>query len=194
MIGEDSSNLNLVNATVNSTTALKETQVVEQTTTVKVNNKKTAGRSREGINFAKKKSDINLAADKHSSINIVWAKIKNADGYQIQYSTQSDFKKSKNKNAGKNKKQTKINVSKTKKNYYIRVRGYRKIGKDKYFSLWSPSVTVIRWNPMGVCQILKNTYRFSYTIQITGKQKKDRMCKCRTWNFRRREAKDTMPS
>ena len=147
MIGEDSSNLNLVNATVNSTTALKETQVVEQTTTVKVNNNKTAGRSREGINFAKKKSDINLAADKHSSINVVWAKIKNADGYQIQYSTQSDFKKSKNKNAGKNKKQTKINVSKTKKNYYIRVRGYRKIGKDKYFSLWSPSVTVIRWNP-----------------------------------------------
>ena len=147
MIGEDSSNLNLVNATVNSTTALKETQVVEQTTTVKVNDNKTAGRSREGINFAKKKSDINLAADKHSSINVVWAKIKNADGYQIQYSTQSDFKKSKNKNAGKNKKQTKINVSKTKKNYYIRVRGYRKIGKDKYFSLWSPSVTVIRWNP-----------------------------------------------
>ena len=42
MIGEDSSNLNLVNATVNSTTALKETQVVEQTTTVRVNNKKTA--------------------------------------------------------------------------------------------------------------------------------------------------------
>ena len=41
MIGEDSSNLNLVNATVNSTTALKETQVVEQTTTVKVNSKKT---------------------------------------------------------------------------------------------------------------------------------------------------------
>lgn len=133
MIGEDSSNLNLVNATVNSTTALKETQVVEQTTTVKVNNNKTAGRSREGINFAKKKSDINLAADKHSSINVVWAKIKNADGYQIQYSTQSDFKKSKNKNAGKNKKQTKINVSKTKKNYYIRVRGYRKIGKTSTF-------------------------------------------------------------
>ena len=103
MIGEDSSNLNLVNATVNSTTALQEIQVVEQTTTAKVNNKKITGQSREGISFTKKKSDINLAVDKHSSINVVWAKIKNADGYQIQYSTQSDFKKSKNKNAGKNR-------------------------------------------------------------------------------------------
>lgn len=59
-------------------------------------------------------------------------------GYQIQYSTRSDFKKSKTRTT-KNRSQTfwKVEGLKKKTKYYIRVRTYKIKANKKYYSSWS---------------------------------------------------------
>lgn len=56
-------------------------------------------------------------------ITIKLRKVKNADGYQIRYSTSKKFKKYKNKNVQKLK--FKIKNLKAKKDYYFKARAYR---------------------------------------------------------------------
>lgn len=62
----------------------------------------------------------------------------NTSGYQIQYSTSSNFKKSKivtvSGNRSKSRKITKLAASKV---YYVRVRTYKKIGSKNFCSVWS---------------------------------------------------------
>lgn len=65
-------------------------------------------------------------------------------GYQIQYSTDKNFKKNNktitvSKNKTTSKKVTKL---KSKKKYYVRVRTYKTVGKTKYYSSWSKAKTV----------------------------------------------------
>ena len=65
-------------------------------------------------------------------------------GYQIQYSTDSKFK-SGNKTVTVNKNSTTkktISKLKAKKKYYVRIRTYKTVGKQKYYSDWSKSVKV----------------------------------------------------
>lgn len=80
------------------------------------------------------------------SFTLSW-KIGNAVGYQIQYSTNSKFRKGKNTklNTFINKKTTtkKITGLKSKKKYYVRMRAYNKDKKGgKVFSSWSKKKTV----------------------------------------------------
>ena len=66
------------------------------------------------------------------------------NGYQIQYSTDSKFK-SGNKTVTVNKNSTtKKTISKLKANkkYYVRIRTYKTVGKQKYYSDWSKSEKV----------------------------------------------------
>ena len=62
-------------------------------------------------------------------------------GYEIQYSTDKNFKKgNKTSNIGKNKTtSTTIKKLTGKKKYYARIRTYKKIGKTTYYSSWSKS-------------------------------------------------------
>lgn len=65
-------------------------------------------------------------------------------GYQIQYSTDSKFK-SGNKTVTVNKNSTTkktISKLKAKKKYYVRIRTYKTVGKQKYYSDWSKGVKV----------------------------------------------------
>lgn len=65
-------------------------------------------------------------------------------GYQIQYSTNSKFKKGNKTVTVKKNKATskKINRLKAKKKYYVRVRTYKTVGKTKYYSSWSKTKAV----------------------------------------------------
>lgn len=65
-------------------------------------------------------------------------------GYQIQYSTNKNFKKGNKTVTVKNNKTTKKTVKKlkSKKPYYVRIRTYKTIGKTKYYSSWSKAKTV----------------------------------------------------
>ena len=72
---------------------------------------------------------------------------KNTDqtsGYQIQYATDSKFKKNSSKELIEDNKKTsqKFKKLKAKKKYYVRIRTYKIVKGKKYYSSWSQSLTV----------------------------------------------------
>ena len=65
-------------------------------------------------------------------------------GYQIQYSRKSSMKSAKKKTIyGKKKTVAKIKGLKAKKKYYVRVRTFKKVNGEKFYSAWSRK-TVVR--------------------------------------------------
>lgn len=73
-------------------------------------------------------------------ISVSWKKqTKKTTGYQIQYSTNKNFRKNNKKiNVNKNKTTTKDLLKlKRKKKYYIRIRTYKKVNGKKIYSDWS---------------------------------------------------------
>lgn len=75
-----------------------------------------------------------------------WKKSENAQGYQLQYSTDKNFKKG---NKAVIAKTTSITVSKLKENtkYYVRVRAYKKVDGKKVYTSWSKAQSVITAAP-----------------------------------------------
>ena len=71
-------------------------------------------------------------------IKLQWYKNSDADGYQVQYSTNSKFKKGKNTKT-KDTKSTSLTIKKAKKNqrYYVRVRAYRTVKGKRVYSKWT---------------------------------------------------------
>lgn len=69
---------------------------------------------------------------------------KNADGYEVCYSTDKKFKKNAVTKRIKNNKTTKLTVKKlkAKKKYYVRVRTYKVVKGKKRVSAWSGIKTV----------------------------------------------------
>ncbi len=78
-------------------------------------------------------------AKKGTSVTVTWEKISNISGYEIQYATDSKFKKNVKKvNIGKKSTQKKkISKLKKGKTYYIRIRTYKKSSGKKLYSSWS---------------------------------------------------------
>lgn len=79
------------------------------------------------------------------SLTAKWKKqTTQTTGYQLQYSTDKNFKKN-NKTVTVSKNKTtskKISKLKSKKKYYVRIRTYKTVGKTKYYSSWSKSKSV----------------------------------------------------
>ena len=64
-------------------------------------------------------------------------------GYELQYSTSSNFKGAKTVTVGSAKTVKKLVKSlKAKKTYYVRIRTYKTVKKQKYYSAWSNTKTV----------------------------------------------------
>ena len=83
-------------------------------------------------------------------LKVTWKKQKAITGYQIQYSTNAKFKKSKTKivKIAKGRQTSKlIKKLKARKKYYVRVRSYKatKIGGKTYnaYSVWSKTKKII---------------------------------------------------
>ena len=71
-------------------------------------------------------------------MKISWKKVKNAKGYQIEYSTSSKFKKSKKITIKKAKTTSRIiKKLKARKKYYVRIRTYIIVNGKKKYSDWS---------------------------------------------------------
>lgn len=67
-----------------------------------------------------------------------WKKTKGISGYQLQYTTNSKFKKGvKTKVYAKTKNSVKLKKLKSKKRYYFRIRAYKVIKGKKVYSNWS---------------------------------------------------------
>lgn len=92
-----------------------------------------------------KSTKLSKVSAKKKGFEAKWEKQSTqTKGYQIQYSTDSKFK-SGNKTVTVNKNSTTkktISKLKAKKKYYVRIRTYKTVGKQKYYSVWSKSVKV----------------------------------------------------
>lgn len=92
-----------------------------------------------------KSTKLSKVSAKKKGFEAKWEKQSTqTKGYQIQYSTDSKFK-SGNKTVTVNKNSTTkktISKLKAKKKYYVRIRTYKTVGKQKYYSDWSKSVKV----------------------------------------------------
>ncbi|MBR2590125.1 MAG: fibronectin type III domain-containing protein [Clostridia bacterium] len=87
-------------------------------------------------------TSISKIVSKSAAFTVSWKKqTKNTTGYQIQYSTKSNFKNNKNKSV-KNKTSLTISGLKGKTKYYVRVRTYRTFGGKNYYSAWSKAKSV----------------------------------------------------
>ena len=85
---------------------------------------------------------------KNEAITIKWKKKSGITGYQIQYSTNSKFKKG-NKTIKIKKAKTvskKITGLKPSKKYYVRIRTYKIVNKKTYYSSWSKKKNVTTKN------------------------------------------------
>ncbi|HCT92931.1 MAG TPA: hypothetical protein DF613_16350 [Lachnospiraceae bacterium] len=84
----------------------------------------------------KKQSVKTVKAVKGKKLTIRWTKDKRASGYQVQVCTDKKFKKNvKSKTTAK----TSYTFTKLKagKKYYVRLRSYKKSGKEKLYGAWS---------------------------------------------------------
>lgn len=75
------------------------------------------------------------------SLKLSWKKSSDASGYEIQYSLNRKFKNLK-KITIKKASKTKYTIKglKKKKNYYVRIRAYKKIGSAKMYSNWKKAL------------------------------------------------------
>jgi len=91
---------------------------------------------------------ITSVKTKSAAFTIKWKKKTNIAGYQIQYSTNSKFKKG-NKTIKIKKAKTvskKITGLKPSKKYYVRIRTYKIVNKKTYYSSWSKKKNVTTKN------------------------------------------------
>jgi hypothetical protein len=90
---------------------------------------------------------------KNTSISSVTAKSKGftvkikkyttqTTGYQIQYSTSSNFKNAKTVTVKNSTTSKTISKLSGKKKYYVRIRTYKTVNGTKYYSSWSKAKTV----------------------------------------------------
>ena len=91
------------------------------------------------IKIVPKRSKLTkVKASGNESVFVAWQKNKTVDGYQVQYSTNKNFKKSvKTKKVKDNSTISTIIGLKKKKTYYFRVRSYKKVGKKTFYGSFS---------------------------------------------------------
>ena len=88
-------------------------------------------------------SGLKAVSTAKKKMKVSWKKNSNATVYEIQYSTNKNFKSAK-KVTVKSAKTTSKVISKlsSKKKYYVRIRTYKMVSKEKYYSSWSKAKTV----------------------------------------------------
>lgn len=87
-----------------------------------------------------KTTSLKLLSAGRKKLTVKWGKQTTATtGYEIQYSTSSNFGKgTKTVVVGKNKVTSKtLSKLKSNKKYYVRIRTYKTVGKRKFYSSWS---------------------------------------------------------
>lgn len=88
-------------------------------------------------------TSITSLSSKTNSISVKWKKKSNITGYQIQYSTNSNYKSAKTIKI-KSSKTTSKTISKLKsgKRYYVRIRTYKTVKSKNHYSSWSKSKNI----------------------------------------------------
>ena len=79
---------------------------------------------------------------KAKQATIRWAKVKNLDGYVVEYSTKANMKSAKKKNVKASTTSLTVKNLKKGKKYYVRVRGYKVIDGQKVYTQYSAKKAV----------------------------------------------------
>ena len=99
-----------------------------------------SGTVKKTFNIVPKATTISKVEAAKKGFKVTWKKqTTQTTGYEIQYSTDKNFKKAvKTVTISKNKTTSKsITKLVAKKKYYVRIRTYKRVGKTKYYSGWS---------------------------------------------------------
>lgn len=110
-------------------------------------NAKFVGAQSSAVSIKTKKNAVNLKSAKSSKkkkITVKWSKISGVSGYQVMWSTSSNFKTNflSTKVGGASKTSKTLTTAKSKKTYYVRVRAYKKSGKKYTYYSWSKTIKV----------------------------------------------------
>ncbi len=91
------------------------------------------------INVVPKKNSLKaVKSPSKKKVKISWKKDKSVTGYEIYVSPKKDFSRETIKRIYKKNTVSKtISGWKSKRKYYVKIRGYKKIGKTKYYGAWS---------------------------------------------------------
>ncbi len=103
-----------------------------------------SGSVKKSFTIKPKSTTLSSVTAKSKGFTAKWKKqATQTTGYQIQYSTSSNFSNAKTVTVTKNSSTSKKITGLTgKKKYYVRVRTYKTVGKTKIYSSWSASKTV----------------------------------------------------
>lgn len=94
--------------------------------------------------YPKKTSIARLTAKSRGFSVKINKKKKQVSGYQIQYAGNKAFRKAKTKELnGSSKVSATYSGLKAKKKYFVRVRTYKKVGSQRYYSAWSNVKTIV---------------------------------------------------
>ncbi len=81
-------------------------------------------------------------SSKKKQIKVTWKKMKNIDGYELQYSTSSKFKKAVTQVISKKKTSSTMKQLKSRKKYYIRIRAYKRSNRQMVYGAYSKTKKV----------------------------------------------------
>lgn len=103
-----------------------------------------AGTIKKNFKINPKPTSISKLSGGSRNYTIGWKKQPSqTSGYQIQYSSRSDFKTQKIVTvSGASKTSRTVSGLAKKHKYYVRIRTYKTVGKTKYYSTWSAAKTV----------------------------------------------------
>ena len=86
----------------------------------------------------KKVTILSARSSKKGKVTVKWKKSAGVGGYQIQYARSKKFKNAANVTvSGSGRTSRTIGGLKSKKTYYVRVRGYKKVDGKKLYGSWS---------------------------------------------------------
>ena len=103
-----------------------------------------AGSGKASFTIVPKGTKISKVTAAKKGFTVKWAKqASQTTGYQIQYSTKSNFKGAKTvKVKGAKTVSKKITKLNKKTKYFVRIRTYKKVGGTEYYSAWSAKKSV----------------------------------------------------
>ncbi len=136
-------------ATSGKLTGLKtnKTYKIKVAAYISVDNVKYIGSKSSAVSVKTKNKSVTLTSAKSSKkkkINVKWKKRSGVSGYEVMWSTTKNFKKNflSVKVSGSNKTSKTLTTAQSKKDYYVRVRAYKKSGKKYTYYSWSKTIKV----------------------------------------------------
>lgn len=103
----------------------------------KGNYSKASGTAKFKINL-KKPSLSSTKSTKKKTFTTTWKKTGGNSGWQVQYSTNKKFRSGvRSVNLKANNTKLTVRKLRSRKNYYVRIRSYKKVGKQTWYSGWS---------------------------------------------------------